>query len=55
MGGACSVHGWAHARPALAHPDRLSLTPEGYQRSGQLLFSELLQGYSTERSLAQRR
>lgn len=47
MGGSCSIHAWAFARPPLASPDHVTLTAAGAERSARALFLELMNGYTS--------
>jgi hypothetical protein len=47
MGGDCSIHAWAYADPPLAQRDHILLTEEGYRRSAEALFQQLLSGLAT--------
>ncbi len=47
MGGSCSVHAWAHAKPPLASADHVMLTERGAERSARALFIELMNGFET--------
>jgi lysophospholipase L1-like esterase len=45
MGGAGAMARWASERPALAQPDRVHLTPAGYQRVAGWLYEALMRGW----------
>ncbi|HEY2406003.1 MAG TPA: GDSL-type esterase/lipase family protein [Polyangiaceae bacterium] len=45
MGGAGSFERWLHEKPARARPDRLHLTPKGYETLGSSLVSLLIKAY----------
>jgi hypothetical protein len=44
MGGPCSIHAWASARPPLASLDHKTITAEGNERSARALFNDLMHG-----------
>jgi lysophospholipase L1-like esterase len=46
MGGEGSFAAWARDKPPLARPDRVHLTPRGYERLGQALAKALLDSYA---------
>lgn len=48
MGGDCSIHAWSYAEPPLAQRDHILLTEEGYRRSADALFQQLLAGLSAQ-------
>jgi hypothetical protein len=52
MGGDCSIHAWAYAEPPLAQRDHILLTEEGYRRSAEALFQQLLNGLMTQPAVA---
>lgn len=45
MGGPCSIHAWASAKPPLAAPDHITITTAGNERSARALFTELIHGF----------
>jgi hypothetical protein len=47
MGGACGIHAWVHASPALATSDHMQLTADGSKRSAKALFFDLMSGFDT--------
>ena len=48
MGGPNSLKRWADAAPALATPDRIHLTPKGYERLGAMTAEAILAGLQGE-------
>ena len=54
MGGACGVHDWATAEPALAMADHVHMTAEGSQRTARVLYEELMAGFKAHRKVASR-
>ncbi|MEQ8966026.1 MAG: GDSL-type esterase/lipase family protein [Azospirillaceae bacterium] len=50
MGGACGMHDLATAEPPLAWPDHVHLTPDGYARSADTLFDDLMGAYAAWRA-----
>jgi lysophospholipase L1-like esterase len=49
MGGAGSFERWLHEKPARARPDRLHLTPKGYESVASSIVSLLMQAYQSRR------
>jgi lysophospholipase L1-like esterase len=45
MGGEGSISSWAATKPALAQPDRVHLTKEGYRSLAEGLYAELMKGF----------
>ncbi|MCG8558383.1 MAG: GDSL-type esterase/lipase family protein [Hyphomicrobiales bacterium] len=54
MGGACGVHDWATAEPALVMADHVHMTAEGSQRTARALYDELMAGFAAHRKVASR-
>lgn len=53
MGGDCSIHAWAYAEPPLAQRDHILLTDDGYRRSADALFQQLLKGLNAQPAAAE--
>ncbi|NBB82629.1 MAG: hypothetical protein GVY28_04420, partial [Alphaproteobacteria bacterium] len=49
MGGACGIHQWANTDPPLAWGDHVHLREQGYARSAQALFGQVMAHYDTWR------
>lgn len=50
MGGACAADRWARETPPLEAPDLVHQKPEGYRKSADMLFGEIMDGYRRYRS-----
>jgi lysophospholipase L1-like esterase len=51
MGGACAMHRWVEAEPALGYDDHIHLKADGYHMGAQQLFAELMAQYERYRGL----
>jgi lysophospholipase L1-like esterase len=43
--GPCGMDAWARAKPPLAHADRVHMQQDGYYRSAELLYNEIMRPY----------
>lgn len=50
MGGPCAADRWARETPPLEAPDRVHQKPDGYRKSADMLFGEIMDGYRRFRS-----
>jgi len=54
MGGACGIHRWVKADPKLAASDHVHITGAGSRRSAEVLYTELMAGFTAHKMVAQR-
>jgi hypothetical protein len=54
MGGPCGIHQWAQADPKLAASDHVHITGAGSRRSAEVLYTELMAGFTAHKMVAQR-
>jgi hypothetical protein len=50
MGGPCAADRWARETPPLEAPDHVHQKPDGYRKSADMLFGEIMEGYRRYRS-----
>ncbi|HEY1795468.1 MAG TPA: GDSL-type esterase/lipase family protein [Stellaceae bacterium] len=51
MGGPCSAERWARETPPLEAPDHVHQKPDGYRKSADMLFGEIIDGYRRYRAV----
>jgi len=51
MGGACSIHSWVHAKPALATSDHRHFTAAGARKSARAFFHDLMRAYERRKNV----